>query len=298
VVQAVRKAFAGAIAAAHEVDDDGERLAAVSKSLDQCIEYLAAAVPEASSTAFNAAVAAISKGDAMTAKTLEELTAGLEKLAKRNGYLEALLKLAEPHRAYMEAVKMSDEDREIFVGKTEQERDAIIKAKPPKKEPPDDDMDEDEDGEKEKEKRKRDLAKIADLEKRVGTFEREAEERICKALCRDNGLPESDHDMLARLRKADPKAADDMLKRTRGLAAQANPTLFAELGKGGAGTDDPGAAILTKARQMMAEVNKSAKTAAERISIEKARMLVREAEPELAKAEREIEQRRRMGRAA
>src|SRR6516164_8099618 len=47
VVQAVRKAFAGAIAAAHEVDDDGERLAAVSKSLDQCIEYLAAAVPEA-----------------------------------------------------------------------------------------------------------------------------------------------------------------------------------------------------------------------------------------------------------
>ena len=230
--------------------------------------------------------------------TLEELTVSVEKLAKRNSYLEALFKVSEPHRLY--ALKMDDTEREAFVTKSDEERQAIIKAKP-KKEPPDeeDEKEEDEkDGDGEKEKRKRDVAKIAELEKRVGAFEAEAEQRICKQLCRDNGLPEADHEMLARLRKADLKAAEDMLKRTRGLAAQANPTLFTELGKGGAGTDDPGAAILTKARQMMAEVNKSAKTAAERISIEKARMLVREAEPELAKAEREIEQRRRMGRAA
>jgi len=291
----VRKALAGAVAAAHEVDDDGERLAAICKSVNQCVDYLA--VPGA---ALHAAVAAISKGNDMTkTMTLEELTTSMEKLTKRNTELERLLKMSEKHRQYMDDMDMDEDEREEFGDKEPDERDAHMEKHPVEKAKKEKEKEkEEDDGDGEKEKRKRDLAKIAELEKRVGAFEAEAEQRICKQLCRDNGLPEADHEMLARLRKADPKAAEDMLKRTRGLAAQANPTLFTELGKGGAGTDDPGAAILTKAQQMMAEVNKSAKTPAERISIEKARMLVREANPELAKAEREIEQRRRMGRAA
>jgi len=166
--------------------------------------------------------------------TLEELTASVEKLAKRNSYLEQLFKLSEPHRLY--ALKIDEADREAFVAKSDKERDVIVKEKKP---PPKDDMedmeDDDEKDEKdekdngEKEKRKRDIAKMAELEKRVGAFEAEAEQRICKQLCRDNGLPESDHEMLASLRKANPKAAAEMLKRTRGLAAQANPILFTEL---------------------------------------------------------------------
>ena len=292
----VRKALAGAVAAAHEIDDDGECLAAISKSVGQCIDHLA--VPGA---ALHAAVAAISKGNSNM--TLEELTASVEKLAKRNSYLEQLFKLSEPHRLY--ALKIDEADREAFVAKSDKERDVIVKEKKP---PPKDDMedmeDDDEKDEKdekdngEKEKRKRDIAKMAELEKRVGAFEAEAEQRICKQLCRDNGLPESDHEMLASLRKANPKAAAEMLKRTRGLAAQANPILFTELGKGGGGVDDPGAAIIAKATELMASINKSAKSAAERITIEKARMLVREQNPDLYKAEREIEQRRRLGRAA
>lgn len=302
-VARARSALAGAVAAALEIDKAEDRVAAIAKSVGQCVEFLAAVVPEASHDAFQAAVAAIpvvAKGGTMKTLTLEELTAHVEKLAKRNTYLEAMLKLPEDQRAYMDVAKLDEAAREAFVAKADDERKAIVTAAAKAKKAKDgdgkdgDDDDDDKDGKKDKTEKK----ELADLKKRVAAFEAAEEERVCKALCRDNGLAEGDHVMLAKLRKADPEAATEMLKRTRGLAAQANPKLFTELGKGGGGTDDPTAAINAKADELMAGVNKSAKSAAERISIQKARMLVREQNPELAKAERDLEQRRRLGRAA
>lgn len=303
-VQRARAALESVVTAAFEVDKAEDRIEAISKSLDQCVEYLAGAVPKASSTAFHAAVAALpvakKKGSsAMKTQTLEELTASFEKLTKRNDYLEAVLKLSDEHRAYMDLAKLDEAARIEFVAKTEDERNAIV-AKTKKE--MDDDEDDKKNGKKKPPFEKADLAKrdheIEELKKRVGTFEAAEEERLCKALCRDSGLPEADHTLLAQMRKADPKAAEALLKRTKALAAQANPNLFTELGKGGGGTDDPTAAINAKADEMMIATNKSAKSPAERISIQKARMLVREQNPELAKAERDLEQRRRLGRAA
>src|SRR5208282_3102444 len=102
-----------------------------------------------------------------------------------------------------------------------------------------------------------------------------------KSLCRDNGLPEAKHVTLMKLRKSDPAAAEDLLKDFKALAAQANPKLFTELGKGGGGSDDPTAEIAAKALELMSAVNKTAK-AAERITIEKARTMAREQNPDIA----------------
>lgn len=291
-VVAAGRALKASMESIADLDTDAERGEALAKTVDQAVVHLASLVPAGAADAFKAAVAAIpaiSKGAVMDPK------AELEKLQKRNAYLEALAKLSDVHKAFMD--KMSDEDKALFVAKSETDRDAAIKASGKKKPPGKDDGDEPDDDDMKKSLAKRD-ARIETLEKSNAEFVREREEALCKALCRDNGLPESDHEMLAKLRKSDPEAAAAFLKRTKALLAQANPALFTELGKSGGGSDDPTADINAKALEMMNSVNKTAKSAAERMSIQKARMLVRENNPELAKAEREMENRRRHGRAA
>ena len=283
--------------------------------------------------------------------TLEELTASMEKLTKRNEHLEKLAKMTQVHKDYMD--DMSDAEREAWVSKSAAERDEVIKAEEggEKDDDPNDratppgkpakggkpsggkgmkggsDIDKaidkalaeflkgsvckecgGADGDHLKKcsnfgKRfvleqvdKRDEI-IADLQKRVASSEHEKEVELCKRLCRENGLPEDKHTAILKVRKSDPEAADDLLKQFKAMAAQANPKLFTELGKGGGSSDDPTVEINAKALELMNAVNKTAKPA-ERISIQKARMMAREQNVELAKRERELEQRRRYGRAA
>jgi hypothetical protein len=342
-----------------KLDDEDERAEALGKTVQQCTDHLAAIVPAGSVEAFRAAVAAIpavAKGKAMTKTlTLEELTASMEKLTKRNVYLENVAKMSQDHRDHMDDEDMTDDQREAFAAKTPAERDKVIgktddegdgdnseqqrratpEGKPTKGGKPSggkgmkggSDIDKaiekalaeflkgsvckecgGADGDHLKKcsnfgKRfvleqvdKRDEI-IADLQKRVASSEHEKEVELCKRLCRENGLPEDKHTAILKVRKSDPEAADDLLKQFKAMAAQANPKLFTELGKGGGSSDDPTVEINAKALELMNAVNKTAKPA-ERISIQKARMMAREQNVELAKRERDLEQRRRYGRAA
>lgn len=281
--------YAAIVKAAPEIDalPDGERAETLDGLMVKCAEKLAKIVPAGSVDAFKAAIAAKGEGP-MDPKELE-------KLQKRAAFLELLAKASDAVKAFMAAEKMDDAAQAGFLAKSADEQAAAMKAKKP---PPKDDCDDQDEDDMKKALKKRDTV-IADLTKNLNVLQAKDELAVCKEICRKAGVAEGKADLLVKLRKLDDKTiAEETLKEWASAAKQTNPMLFAELGKGGgSGNDDPTVEIMTKAAEIRTAINKAAKPH-EQITIEKARVLAREQFPDLAKAEREIEQRRRMGRAA
>lgn len=259
---AVQKALDAARKAALQIDAIDEQLRPdlTARYVQECVDYLATIVPAGSAEAFKAAVAAIPAekgGPDMDPKELE-------KLQKRAAFLELLAKATDETKAFMLAEKMDDAAQAAFLAKTADEQTAAIKAKKPFP-PKDDDKDEDD----MKKRLAKSEASAAELAKTVEDLRKKDEIAICKQLCRDNGIPEAKFDLLMKLRKADPAAAEETLRELSALAKQANPKLFEELGKSGGAAGSAADELTAKAQELLKELKKADPKA--NISIHKAR---------------------------
>ncbi len=246
-VAKARVAMTKALDNIDKIQDEEQQRVALEKSLTQCIDFLARLVPAAKVDVFKAAVAAITveKENPMTEaekKAAEEKEKAREKemeklketCAKQSRQIGLLMAKAD-HRDFIVVAKLDDAAIDAFLAKSDDEREAFVKAEKKKKKPEHDDEDD---------KTEKAIAKAiaesplvkslqATIEKLTGDTSLEA----FKKQAVDLGLPAAHGEVMMKAFKGDPDAIKKHTELLKALVAQdRTAAIFKEFGDNGAQT--------------------------------------------------------------